>query len=604
MWQYAVKNYANRPCLGDRRHGGDSFKWKTFGEVEALANKIGTGLIQQCGVRKTTDCKVGIFASNCWEWSTNGLAAANFNYCMVPMYDTLGDQAMRYIVQQCEFDVVLIDTETRVNSFIKNVQGHPEGKKVKYVVSFHQCDEKTYNLARQHGLNLIWQEDLIRNVVESNIRSESHCPPKPEDLFCICYTSGTTGNPKGVMHTHSSWNADMQGAMLATRAFSEDDVWLSYLPSAHVFERMVQSFMFLVGGRCGFFGGDPRNLIADAAALKPTFFGGVPRVWNKIYAKLESAKLESNLKKKLITWATDNKVELVKKGINRNNTIYDKVVFGKIQALLGGRVNGGVSSAAPMKNEVLNTLRAALGTYINEAYGQTECSACCTATMMNDPNQSVGAPIGSVAIKLASVEEMNYFAENDYGEICLKGPIVMKGYYKNAEKTAEAIDKDGWLHTGDVGRWTEHGTLQIVDRAKHIFKTSLGEYIAPEKIENIYLMHSAVGQCFVYGDSLKNTIVAIVIPDPDNFLGWAKTGGTIDAAIQSKSVQDRMLKELQNLGKTNGLKGFENIKAFTFVNELMSVEAGLLTPTMKTKRPQCKIHFMPLINEMYEKLGE
>lgn len=251
----------------------------------------------------------------------------------------------------------------------------------------------------------------------------------------------------------------------------------------------------------------------------------------------------------------------------------------------------------------MNTLRAAMGCYITEAYGQTECNAAATATMTNDPLSSVGAPVCGVAIKLVSLPEMNYHAENDQGEICFKGPILMKEYYKNAEKTAETIDEDGWLHTGDVGQWTEYGTLQIIDRAKHIFKTSLGEYIAPEKIENIYALHEAVGQCFVYGDSLKNVLVGVVVPCPDNFLNWAKAKD-MEVAMKDDNIKDRLLKEMTNLGKKSGLKGFENVKCIQFHNELMSVENGLLTPTMKTKRPQCKKYFQQQIDEMYSQLGE
>merc|ERR1712150_293771 len=154
---------------------------------------------------------------------------------------------------------------------------------------------------------------------------------------------------------------------------------------------------------------------------------------------------------------------------------------------------------------------------------------------------------------------------------------------------------------------TKEGTLQIIDRAKHIFKTSLGEYIAPEKIENVYLLHSAVGQIFVYGDSLKNVLVAVVVPCPDNFTTWAKSNGgkgSIDDMIQGNDLKNKLLKELQDLGKKPGLKGFENVKAIKFINELMSVELGLLTPTLKTKRPQCKVHYKSAIEEMYNELGE
>ena len=601
LFQYAVKNYGDKNFLGDRRHGGKDFKFKTYSEISKVVDQLGSALLEQANVKENS--LVGIYAGNCWEWTVNGIAANCYGYVLVPMYDTLGDQAMRYVTEQCKMDVILTDTEQRAKNFITSVQAHAEGRKIKTLICFNKCSAETVELAKANDLNLVFQEDLLEKQGDKVL---DHKPPKPEDIFCICYTSGTTGNPKGVVQTHRSWLADLAGILLIIPEITSDDVWLSYLPSAHVFERMIQTALIQAGASCGYFGGDPKQLIADAGVLRPTIFGGVPRVWNKVYAKIQAAKKESAIKNFLISMAEKKKVTLVKKGICRNDTLWDKIVFKKIQALLGGRVRIAVTGAAPIKNEVMNCLRAALGCYVVEAYGQTECNAAATGTAWGDPNPSIGAPIGSIAIKLASVEEMNYHSKDDQGEICLKGPVLMKEYYNNPEKTAETIDKDGWLHTGDVGQWQEDGTLKIIDRAKHIFKTSLGEYIAPEKIENIYLLHEAVGQIFVYGDSLKTTLVAVVVPPidvPGTFEKWAGAPKkSVEDLIADDAINQKLLKELQTQGRGSGLKGFENIKALTFVNELMSVDNDLLTPTMKTKRPNCKKHFMPLIEKMYEKL--
>ena len=610
LFQNAIKKFPNNNFLGDRKNSENGeFVWKSYEEVGKLAEKLGSALIDQLGVEKgNVNCRIGIYAGNCWEWTVNGLAANTYSYVMVPMYDTLGDQAMRYVTDQCGFDTVLIDKDVKVQKFIKSVQAHEDGRKVKNLVCFDKPSQTSLDLAAQNDVNLVWQQDLLDKQGDKIL---DHCPPKPEDTFCICYTSGTTGNPKGVVQTHASWLADFFGVELFLPDANESDSWLSYLPSAHVFERMCQTLMISCGGSIGYFGGDPKNLIADAAALKPTFFGGVPRVWNKIYAKLENAKKESFIKNWLISKAQASKVSQVKNGVCQKGTLWDKLVFGKIQALLGGRVRVGVCGAAPIKNEVMNTLRAALGCYIVEAYGQTECSAGACATLWGDPEPSVGSPLGSCAIKLASVEEMNYHSRNDQGEICIKGPILMKEYLNNPEKTAETIDKDGWLHTGDVGEWTKNGTLKIIDRAKHIFKTSLGEYIAPEKIENIYALHEAVGQIFVYGDSLKNTLVAIVIPPMDQpgvFQKWAGEAedtpieGILNDERMNMDLNKKLLKELDVLGRKSGLKGFESIKALTFVPELMSVDLDLLTPTLKTKRPNCKKYYQDKIDKMYQNL--
>merc|ERR1712178_282932 len=203
----------------------------------------------------------------------------------------------------------------------------------------------------------------------------------------------------------------------------------------------------------------------------------------------------------------------------------DKIVFKKVQTLLGGRVNMAITGAAPINPDILNTLRAAFGSHIIEGYGQTECSAALSATLPGDHEGTVGAPLVCNQVKLVDVPDMNYFAKDNKGEVCVRGANVMKGYFKNPEKTAETIDENGWLHTGDIGMWTEDGALKIIDRKKNIFKLAQGEYIAPEKIENIYIRSSAAMQVFVHGESLQAFLVVLVVPDPETFVGWCSEKG-------------------------------------------------------------------------------
>merc|ERR1711981_905361 len=269
---------------------------------------------------------------------------------------------------------------------MKEVYNHEDGFKVKHVVCFNSLSDEAKALADEN----IKVHDFTA-LFESVAEPIAPCPPSPDDVIVINFTSGTTGNPKGVILNHRNWVADMHAAVSAIPGgINESDVWMSYLPAAHVFERALQFVLLSVGGSVGFFGGDPRNLVADAGALKPTVFGAVPRVWNKIYGKLQAAQNESFIKNKLIGWALRNKVAMVKKGIDRKDSIYDKLVFKKIQALLGGRVRCAVSGAAPIKNDVLNAIRAALGCTIQEGYGQTETCAASTLTVIGDSEASVG----------------------------------------------------------------------------------------------------------------------------------------------------------------------------------------------------------------------
>ncbi|KAF7483062.1 Hypothetical predicted protein [Marmota monax] len=284
------------------------------------------------------------------------------------------------------------------------------------------------------------------------------------------------------------------------------DVHFSYLPLAHMFERMVQSVVYCHGGRVGFFQGDIRLLSDDMKALRPTIFPVVPRLLNRMYDKIFS-QADTPLKRWLLEFAARRKQAEVRSGIIRNNSIWDELFFNKIQASLGGRVRMIVTGAAPASPTVLGFLRAALGCQVYEGYGQTECTAGCTFTTPGDwTSGHVGAPLPCNHIKLVDVEELNYWTYKGEGEICVRGPNVFKGYLKDQDRTKEALDSDGWLHTGDIGKWLPEGTLKIIDRKKHIFKLAQGEYVAPEKIENIYIRSEPVAQIYVHGDSLKDSV--------------------------------------------------------------------------------------------------
>lgn len=605
LWVEASEKYSENNCLGDRRHGGPDFQWKTYGECKVIVDKVATCIVKDLGQAQSNDVRIGMFAGNSWEWTLTGHAVLQNKQVMVPLYDTLGPQAMRFITNLCEFEVIFTDTEARFKAFVNEVYNHEDGYKVKHIVCFSKLSDEVRALA-DDNLKIHDFTSLLESVTDCI----APCPPSQDDVLVINFTSGTTGDPKGVVLTHKNWISDMHGCVTNIKGgVLATDSWLSYLPAAHVFERMMQLVFLSCGASIGYFGGDTRNLVADAGALRPTVFGAVPRVWNKIYGKLQAAQNESFIKNKLIGWALRNKMKMVQNGIDRNDTIYDKIVFKKIQALLGGRVRFAACAAAPIKNEVLNSVRAALGCVIHEGYGQTETCAASTLTVAHDSNPSVGPPLACTAIKLDSVPEMNYLAKDDMGEICMKGFNVMSGYYKNKEKTAETIDKDGWIHTGDIGRWNADGTLSIIDRKKHIFKLAQGEYIAPEKIENVYITHPAIAQCFLYGESLRTTLIAMVFPDPDGgFASWATRSGfkgmSFDELCVKKEVVARLLAEMRDVGKGSNLFGFEQVKAIQLIPKLMSVEDDLLTPTMKAKRPQITKWFKEKLDVLYATVPE
>lgn len=314
-------------------------------------------------------------------------------------------------------------------------------------------------------------------------------------------------------------------------------------------------------------------------------------------------KAAGGIKKKLFDTAIAGKMREIEAGIVRKDSFWDRLVFSKIHAKFGGRLRVCITGAAPISSEVLQFLRCIFGCFVMEGYGQTESSAAATITLPGDHEPGhVGAPFTNLEIKLADVPDMNYFNKDDKGEICFRGPGVFRGYLNDPEKTKEAIDSEGWLHSGDIGMWTPKGTLKIIDRKKHIFKLSQGEYIAPEKIENVVNRHPALMQSFVYGDSMESVLVAVIVPDPDQFPRWAAENGfsgTMADLCQNAQVVAKLVKDLAKWGAESGLKSFEMVKAVYLTNDQFTVESGLLTPTFKSKRPQLKDYYKDQIAAMY-----
>uniref|UniRef100_A0A8C7MC96 Arachidonate--CoA ligase n=1 Tax=Oncorhynchus kisutch TaxID=8019 RepID=A0A8C7MC96_ONCKI len=527
MFQRGLRVAGNGPCLGFRKPG-EPYQWISYTEVAEQAQVLGSGLLGK-GCQPNPQQFVGIFAQNRPEWIISELACYTFSMAVVPLYDTLGEEAMVHILNLGKAGILCY--------------------KIKCV-----------------------------------------CPPKPQDLAVVCFTSGTTG---------TIFFIDLCGSFF----IRQEDVSISYLPLAHMFERMIQVVsMFCHGARVGFYQGDISLLMDDIKTLKPTFFPVVPRLLNRIYDKILGS-VTSPLRRAVLHYAVRRKQAELSSGVVRNNSLWDRLVFNRIQANLGGNLRFILTASAPISPTVLSFLRATLGCLIFEGYGQTECTAGCTFSMPGDWSAGhVGAPLPCAMVKLVDIPDMNYYAKNGEGEICIRGHSVFRGYLKDEEKTAEALDSDGWLHSGDVGQWLLNGTLRIIDRKKHIFKLSQGEYIAPERIENVYMRCVPVLQVFVHGDSLKSHLIGIVVPDPEVFIDWVKERGIIGSykeLCQHPDVKKAVLEDMTAVGKEAGLKSFEQLKDLHLHPEMFTVSNGLLTPTLKSRRVDIRRVFQEQITNMY-----
>uniref|UniRef100_A0A8C6XFV3 Long-chain-fatty-acid--CoA ligase n=1 Tax=Naja naja TaxID=35670 RepID=A0A8C6XFV3_NAJNA len=589
----------NGPCLGYRKPK-QPYQWLSYQQVLDRAEYLGSGLLYK-GCKPSSDQFIGIFAQNRPEWIISELACYTYSMVIVPLYDTLGAEAIVYIVNKADISAVICDKPEKAETILENCK---QGKMplLKTIILMDLFDDSLKEKGVTLGIEILYFQ-AVEALGRENYRKP--VPPKPDDLCVVCFTSGTTGNPKGALLTHGnvvSNSAAFLKIIEKTANYETSDVTISYLPLAHMFERVVQFTMYSFGGRVGFFQGDIKLLVDDMKALKPTIFPVVPRVLNRIYDKVQ-ASTQTRFKRLLLNVAVNRKIAEVKQGIIRNNSIWDKLVFSKFQQVTGGKLKLVITGAAPISPSILMFFRGIFGCHIVEAYGQTECTAGCTVTLPGDWNAGyVGPPLPCNIIKLEDVPEMNYFAADNTGEVCIKGTNVFKGYLKDPEKTAETLDNDGWLHTGDIGKWMPNNALKIIDRKKNIFKLSQGEYIAPEKIENIYIRSSSVAQVFVHGDSLQSFLVGIVVPDEETLPALAENlgvKGSFEDLCKNSVVKNAVLMEMNNLGKEAGLKTFEQVKYIYLHSELFTVENGLLTPTLKSRRSDLVKYFRSQIDALY-----
>ena len=581
----------------------------TYAESGEARTAIGSGLLH-LGV--PLGAHVGIYSINCVEWALVDAGVHAYGGTSVPLYDTLGPDTVQYIANHAELAAIACS----IDVLGKVLEVLPECPTVKVVTVYGtRPHQRLPDVPAGSGAKIL----TIDRVKALGYKYPApHRPPRPSDIALINYTSGTTGVPKGAVITHGALVANAAGAaiMVHEQFVINGDIsfrHISYLPLAHIYERFNFTLQTYFGGAVGFYRGNVLELLEDVEMLAPTMFSSVPRLYNRIYDKV-LAQIESAnpIARKLFWTAFHSKKSAIESGDlsgGKLAPLWDRLVFSKIRAKLGGNVLLLTSGASPISTEVFTFLRVCFSCAVLEGYGMTETACLISLTPLSDPTSGhVGAPSPCCEVKLADLPEMNYTnADEPYprGEICVRGPTLFSGYFKDEAATKEAIDEDGWLHTGDVGMWIPGGRLKIIDRKKNIFKLAQGEYIAPEKIENVYLRSPFVLQAFVYGNSLKAQLVAVVVPDPDYLLPWAGERGLpkdLGALCTHPQVQAAVFKSMQEEGRVSGLKGFEQVAAVRLVPEPFSTENGLMTPTFKIKRPQAQAAFQDAIAEMYSGL--
>jgi long-chain acyl-CoA synthetase len=639
------------PCLGFRAVSTSGFPtpyiYSSYTEIVARVNAFAAG-IDVLGLMQRNEDGLDViclYMKNCMEWTIAEHATFTVGGCTAPLYDTLGVDTVRFIVQQTGSKTVVC-TRAELDAVCNaKLQGCSQ---LQFVVIVDGVIPEAAVKASAAGIQAISFAKVEAEGAKLIARQgHQHRAPSPRDIATFCYTSGTTGDPKGALLTHENFLSAIAGMACFFKPCMSDR-HLSYLPLAHIFERVVLSQILAAGGSVAYFRGNPLWLIEDLQACRPTLIPVAPRVLNKIYDKIVAGiTAAGGVKKKIFDAGLAAKTKGLEQGYLKH-TVYDRLLFHKIKHALGlDCVRFMVSGSAPLSEPVMTFFRCLLGVPVVEGYGQTEGTAAATISHPDDVSTvgHVGGPTAATEICLADVPEMGYYhSDREHrgqpcmgrGEIWVRGPNVFVGYYKDEAITNETIDEEGWLHSGDIGLWTMQGQLQIIDRKKNIFKLSIGgmiqyymnfeekefsisryvarfpaEYVAPEKIENILTQSPLIAQCFVYGDSFQNCLVAIIVPDHDPIIHWAKqqeetvlANKTFVELCRTPDLKKAILADIARLSRESGLHGFEVVRDIELESELFTVDNDLVTPTFKLKRQKLRDLYQDQIDAMYTRMAK
>ncbi|SBT71629.1 acyl-CoA synthetase, putative [Plasmodium malariae] len=606
MFNDTSKKFKDRDCLGTRIRVNNKlgpYKWKTYEEVRELIVIIGSGLINTnaCPVIRCDDSRVtrarflGFYLPNCEEWNICDLSCSAFNIVTVPLYDSLGIESSRFILEQTLMQTILCNKTCVLNLF-KSLETCERIYLKKIILVEREVDEEIKKACEKYQLEIITWDYLLK---EGNKKILEPRPGNINDVATICYTSGTTSSITGP-------------SKLPILEINEKDTHISYLPLAHIYERIMILVYFAQGVRTGYYSGNVQTLIEDIQELKPTLFISVPRLYNRIHERIfNSLKKKSSIVQSLFNKGVEHKV----KKLNSNGVpfhfLWDKLIFNKAKKILGGNIRAMLNGSAPISADVVKKLKSVFCVPILEGYGMTETLGPAFISHTTDINVGhIGGPVPCVEYKVVSVPEMNYLVSDDppRGELHLRGPAICNlGYFKLEKETNELIDKDGWIRTGDIVSFSENFSVTIIDRKKNIFKLSQGEYIAVEKIESTYKQSLFISQIFVFGYSYESVLICIICPSTDTMEIWKnnkKLKKTDAEIVQLPEFKNDVLEDLIRIGKNDGLKGYEQIKDIYFALEPFTIENDLLTPTGKIKRHAVHKKYKAEIDRMYERLKQ
>ncbi|MDA0873469.1 MAG: long-chain fatty acid--CoA ligase, partial [Bacteroidetes bacterium] len=583
-------------------------KWTEFRDrARAMA-----GYLYAQGVRPGD--RVAILSENRPEWAYADMATQLLGAVNVSLYTTLPPKEVSYIIHDSGASVFVVSTGIQLKKALEIYDVCPDLKRIvsmvegrdelpDYVDLFDDAIESGYGLYTEF-------EDAIR----ANEKSVT-----PEDLAVLIYTSGTTGNPKGVMLSHANLCENLKSALTRLR-LREGGRHLSFLPLCHSFERLGGYLGTLASGMTISYARSIDTVTSDILEVKPTVLLSVPRLYEKIFNAVSKSVEEGGAaKKKIFAWAQDvgfrhnlkkARSERIGPILSAQYKLAFKLVFAKLHEKLGGHIEFGVSGGAALPKSIGEFFFSA-GIPIVEGYGLTETSPVLSISPFDDPQYGkVGHIIPGVTVAIQNPDTLEILGEqvgDNYpsaltttsGEIIAKGPNIMKGYWGNPEATAEAIDKDGWYHTGDVGRF-ENGFLVITDRIKHMLVSAGGKNIYPGPIEEGFKHEPWIDQIMIVGEA-REFLTALVVPDEGVIRSYAKEQGLAASSLADILATEEVQRVFQQLFRSysRSAAAHEKVRDFRLVLEPFSVDNGMMTPTMKLKRKVIGERYADLIEEMY-----
>ncbi|AHM61407.1 amp-dependent synthetase and ligase [Flammeovirgaceae bacterium 311] len=574
-----LKQFPKSDAVAYKQNG----QWVSYSteDVARIVDQMSIGLRKR-GIEKGDH--VAIISPNRPEWNFVDFGLQQLGAVSVPMYPTISEKEYRFIFEDAGVKMVFVADEDLYRKASIAAEGLPKAIEI-YTFDTVAGAARWKEILREGKNEDVNQLIPLKAAVDT------------EDLLTIIYTSGTTGTPKGVMLTHHNILSNAQSVADLFPEVGPDMRILSFLPICHIFERTA-IYAYLNIGASIYYAENMETIGENLKEVKPHVFTTVPRLLEKVYGKIVAKGSElKGIKKTLFFWA----LELGKRHdpaadqgswYNFQLRLANKIIFDKWREALGGNIQMIVSGAAALQPRLARIFWSA-GIPVCEAYGLTETSPGISFTR----NDASRVQIGYVGELLEGVQVK--IAED--GEILVKGPNIMKGYYQRPDLTAEVIDAEGWFHTGDVGELKDNRFLRITDRKKEMFKTSGGKYVAPQVLENKLKESTLIEQVMVIGEGQRFP-AALIVPDFNALRNWCLHNGvkyTSDAyIIKSQEVQEKFQQELEKYNKDFGQ--WERVKQFRLIAEPWSIENGELTPTLKLKRRRIMEEYELLVRSIYE----